>query len=68
MYEIMEKELLRAIESYLRETGEASTAFGKRVAGDSHLVLDLRNGRSVGMKMRRRIEAALITTQRKRAS
>ena len=68
MYEVMEKELLRAIEVYLRETGETGTAFGKRVAGDSHLVLDLRNGRRVYSRMRRKIEAALVTTQRKRAS
>ena len=64
MYDTVEVELLRAIEAYLRATGESQTGFGKRVAGDARLVADIRNGRGIGPKLRRRIEAALTTTRR----
>jgi hypothetical protein len=65
--EILEPELITAIEAYLKDTGESVTSFCKRVAGDASLLSDLRNGRSVGVKLRRRIEAALVTTEKRRA-
>ena len=64
MIEVLEAELLTSIESYLADTGESESAFGRRVARDTSLMSDLRNGRSVGLKLRRRIEAALVTTER----
>jgi hypothetical protein len=37
--------LLPEIERHLRRTGEAPTAFGRRVVRDPRFVLDLRRGR-----------------------
>lgn len=65
--EPIELELLAAIARYLEHTGESQTSFGRRVAGDPSLMTDLRNGRSVGLRLRHRIEAALITTEKRRA-
>jgi hypothetical protein len=64
---IVEVELLAAVEAYLLHTGESQSAFTRRVCGDPNLVTDLRNGRGLGPALRRKIEAALATTERKRA-
>jgi 2,4-dienoyl-CoA reductase-like NADH-dependent reductase (Old Yellow Enzyme family) len=58
---ILEPELLADIEALLATTGETPTAFGRRVAADPSLVSDLRTGRSVGRRLREKIQAALIT-------
>jgi len=65
--EVIEVELIAGIEAYLADTGESVTAFCKRVANDPSLMSNLRNGRGVGPRLRKRIEAALTTTERKRA-
>ncbi len=52
-------ELLPRIEAYLKATGTPVTLFGRRVARDPRLVLDMRRGREPGPSMRRRIEAYL---------
>lgn len=64
MDDLPDGELLRAIEAYLADTGETQTAFGRRVAGDPSLITDIRNGRGLGPVLRRRVEAALTTTER----
>jgi hypothetical protein len=44
---IMIKEKLSdLVDSYLRDSGIAATAFGMRIAADPNLVFDLRRGRS----------------------
>lgn len=53
--------LLRDVERYLRETGMAPTRFGRDVAGDPRLVLDMRNGREPRPKTAARIMAAMCT-------
>lgn len=52
-------EILGRIERHLSETGTAPTRFGRRVANDPRLVLDMRRGRLPGALMQSRIEAAL---------
>lgn len=52
-------ELLPRIEAHLRESGTPVTRFGRRVAHDPRLVLDMRRGREPGASMRARIEAYL---------
>lgn len=47
---------LRSIERYLKQTGMAPTAFGRRAARDPRLVFDLRNGRQPSDRLKRRIE------------
>jgi hypothetical protein len=65
--EVIEGELIAAIEAYLADTGESITSFCRRVAGDPSLLSDLRNGRGIGPRLRRRIDAALTTTEKRRA-
>jgi len=48
--------LLREIEMFLRHTGLAPTRFGRLAAQDPRFVYDLRNGRTVGDKLRLRVE------------
>lgn len=48
--------LLRSIEVFLKETGMAPTRFGRAAARDPRLVLDMRNGREPGARMKRRVE------------
>jgi hypothetical protein len=45
----------RAIEVFLRKSGMTATRFGRDAVGDPRLVHDLRNGRSPGLRMQRRI-------------
>lgn len=52
-------DLLPLIEAHLKETGTPVTLFGRRVARDPRLVLDMRRGREPGPSMRARIEAYL---------
>ncbi|MEZ0495027.1 hypothetical protein [Sphingomonas sp. IW22] len=52
-------ELLPRIEAYLRRTGMSVTLFGRKVASDPRLVLDMRRGRRPGASMRARIEQFL---------
>jgi hypothetical protein len=52
-------EILGRIERYLRRTGTPPTRFGRNVANDPRLVLDMRRGRCPGASMQARIEAAL---------
>ena len=55
---ILEPELLADIEACIARTGETASAFGRRAAGDPSLVADLRAGRSIGRRLRERIQAA----------
>ncbi len=50
---------LRRIETYLRATQTPPTRFGREVARDPRLVLDLRLGRTVGPSLGARIDAYL---------
>ncbi|WP_315760734.1 hypothetical protein [Sphingomonas sp. Y38-1Y] len=52
-------ELLPRIEAHLKATGIPVTRFGRTVARDPRLVLDMRRGREPGASMRARIEAYL---------
>ncbi len=45
----------RLVERFLRETGLPPTKFGRLAANDPRLVLDMRNGREIGMPMERRL-------------
>lgn len=47
----------RKIEHFLRRHGMAPTTFGRRVARDPRLVLDMRNGRCLRTPMVLRAEA-----------
>jgi 2,4-dienoyl-CoA reductase-like NADH-dependent reductase (Old Yellow Enzyme family) len=47
---------LRSIELFLRRTGMAATRFGREAVRDPRLVHDLRNGRELTERMRRRLE------------
>jgi hypothetical protein len=49
--------LLATIERFLKDSGMPATRFGRECARDPRLVLDFRNGREPGPRMRRRIEA-----------
>lgn len=48
--------ILRRIELFLRHTGMAPTRFGREAVRDPRLVHDLREGRELSERMRRRIE------------
>lgn len=47
---------LRSIEIFLRRTGMAATRFGREAVRDPRFVHDLRKGRELGERMKRRIE------------
>jgi hypothetical protein len=49
--------LLWKVERYLKTTGVSPTRFGRDVAKDPRLVLDLRAGREVGSRLAARIDA-----------
>lgn len=49
--------MLRMVEKFLRENDVAPTKFGRMVAGDPRLVLDMRMGREVRPPMRAKIIA-----------
>ncbi|MCH4891712.1 MULTISPECIES: hypothetical protein [unclassified Sphingomonas] len=51
--------MLHRIERYLTRTATPPTRFGRLVARDPRLVLDMRRGREPGPAMIRRIEAFL---------
>lgn len=55
--------LLLRIEKYLRVTRTPPTRFGRLVARDPRLVLDMRQGREPGARMARRIVAFLEAQQ-----
>jgi 2,4-dienoyl-CoA reductase-like NADH-dependent reductase (Old Yellow Enzyme family) len=59
---------LRSIERYLKQTGMAPTAFGRQAARDPRLVFDLRNGRQLTDRLRRRIEHFLSMPEGKSAA
>jgi hypothetical protein len=48
--------LLRTIERFLKDTDMPPTRFGREAARDPRLVLDMRNGREPGERMKRRLE------------
>lgn len=50
-------DMLPRIERHLERTGMPVTLFGRLVARDPRLVLDMRRGRQPGPQMRGRIEA-----------
>jgi hypothetical protein len=56
-----DRPLLHHIERFLRETGIPATRFGRDAVNDPRLVLDLRNGREPGTRMRCRIEHFMNT-------
>jgi hypothetical protein len=53
------EELIARIDAHLAGTGESPAAFGRRVAGDSNLLRDLRNGRSPRLRLVHEILGAL---------
>lgn len=60
---ILEPELLAEIEAFLATSGETPSAFGRRAAADPSLVADLKTGRSVGRRLREKIQTALTLDQ-----
>lgn len=48
-------DLVAAVNAHLEKTGEAPSAFGRRVAKDPQLVRDLRRGRSIGITLANQI-------------
>lgn len=58
--------MLRIVEKFLRENNVAPTKFGRMVAGDPRLVLDMRMGREVRPPMQAKI-IAFIDKQSKQA-
>ena len=54
--------LLIIIDRYLRKTRLPPTKFGRLAVNDPRLVSDIRSGRSVGPKLRARIEAFIAGT------
>lgn len=57
--------VLWKIERFLRERDMPPTKFGRLVARDPRLVLDMRNGREPGAAMQARIDAFLATEQQR---
>lgn len=53
----------RKIELFLRQNGIAATTFGRRVAGDPRLVLDMRRGRCLRPAMVNKVEAFIAAHQ-----
>ena len=51
-----DRPLLMIIERFLRDYEMAATTFGRRAVRDPRLVLDMRNGREPGSRMRCRVE------------
>lgn len=47
---------IRSIEQFLRRTGMPATNFGREAVRDPRLVSDLRRGRQLSERMRRRLE------------
>ncbi len=47
--------MLRIVEKFLRENNIAPTKFGRLVAGDPRLVLDMRLGREIRLPMQKKI-------------
>jgi hypothetical protein len=58
--------LLRTIEGFLKESGMPPTRFGRNAVRDPRLVLDMRNGREPGERMKRRVQH-YIASQREGA-
>ena len=48
--------LIRKIDAFLRQTKMPQTKFGRLAASDPRLVTDLRQGRTPGPRMKRRVE------------
>ena len=48
--------LLRRIEVFIRENEIPPTRFGREAVRDPRLVLDMRNGREPGQRMKMRVE------------
>jgi hypothetical protein len=59
-------ELLFVIERHIRKQGIPATRFGRDAVNDPRFVLDLRNGRQPGTRMRQRV-MAYIADQTRRA-
>ena len=51
--------LLRRVERFLRASGLRPTRFGREAVRDPRFVFDLRQGRSPGRAIQRRVEAYL---------
>jgi hypothetical protein len=48
--------LIRKIETFIRRTKMPHTKFGRLAAGDPRLVTDLRQGRTPGARLEKRVE------------
>ncbi len=55
--------LLTRVETYLRRTGMPPTRFGREAACDPRFVHDLRQGRTVGDRLVRRVIAYIECAQ-----
>lgn len=55
MNNIVEADLLRAVDRFLDETGMKPTIFGKKALGDGNLVAQLREGRELRSSTRGRV-------------
>ncbi len=62
-----DRPLLHIVERFLRDHGMAATTFGRRAMRDPRFVLDLRNGRLPGTRVRCRVEH-FMNTERVRRS
>jgi hypothetical protein len=60
-------EINRRIERFLRAYDMPPTVFGRAVARDPRLVLDMRRGRCLGPSMAARADAFMATYQREAA-
>ena len=49
-------ELLHRVEAFLKKTAMPPSVFGRAAVHDPRLVVDLRNGREPGVKIRSRVE------------
>lgn len=50
-------EFRHEVEQFLKRTGMAPTVFGRAVAKDPRLVLDMRMGREVGKRLATKVKA-----------
>lgn len=57
-------ELLFVIERHIRKHGIPATRFGRDAVNDPRFVLDLRNGREPGPRMRQRVMAVIAAQSR----
>lgn len=61
---LTQETFLNQVETFLTRSGIKPTAFGKEVAGDPNLVRDLREGRSLSLRLIEKVQTFIDTADR----